>query len=242
VLRAGAVAALLLLPWYLWAAVWIKAPGNLLSQNLHMERAGGGLSLLFEIRFLNLLRTLIPHAFSTVPTVTASTFFCNSFFTLPGMMGLVLVPFFGASLGKQGRALLAATMGLPSLLIVAAVIGDSHGGLAPFGPWLFVPAAMSMSCGVLAALPPWARITGGLACLLEQALVVWLAIYVPHKGPFLPDDLRAPTRLFGLIALQVAAALVVIAISWPRIRRLETRLAGEPRAIRAPEQERDLAA
>jgi hypothetical protein len=75
VLRAGAVAAVLLLPWYVWATIWIKAPGNLLSQNLQLERAGGSLSLLFEFRFLNLLRTLIPHAFSKVPTVSGWAFF-----------------------------------------------------------------------------------------------------------------------------------------------------------------------
>jgi hypothetical protein len=239
VLRAGAVAAVLLLPWYLWGVLWIKAPGNLISQNLDLHRAGGGLSLLLEFRFLNLLRSLVPHAFSNVFTVTGVTFFWNSFFTLPGMLGLVLVPFFGASLGKPGRALIAATMGLVPLLIVAVLIGSSHWGLAPFGPWLFIPAAMGMVCGVLAALPPWARIAGGLAGLMEQALIVWFAIYLPHHAPFPAGDLKAPLRLGALIAVQVAAAIMVIVVSWPRVQRLATRFAA--RAICAPKEQCSLA-
>jgi hypothetical protein len=158
------------------------------------------------------------------------------------MMGLVFVPFFGASLAKQGRVLLAATMCLPPLLIVAAIMGDSHGGLAAFGPWLFVPVAMGMGCGVLTALPPWARIAGGLACFLEQALVVWLAIYMPHHGPFPAGHLMAPLRLFGLIALQAVAAVIIIVASRPRTRSFATRFAGQPRAIRPPEQAPDLTA
>ncbi len=237
VLRAGTVAAVLLLPWYLWAAVWIKAAGNLISQNLELRRAGGGLSLLLEFRLLNLLRSLVPHAFSNVPRVNAETFFCNSFFTLPGMMGLVLVPFFGASLSKPGRALIATTMGLVPLLIVAVLIGSTHHGLAPFGPWLFIPAAMGMVCGVLAALPPWARIAGGLASLLEQALDHLARNLFASPRRFPADGLKAPLRLAGLIALQAVAAIMVIVISWPRVQCVATRAASQPRAIRAPRQQ-----
>jgi hypothetical protein len=157
------------------------------------------------------------------------------------MLGLVLVPFFGASLGKPGRALIAATMGLVPLLIVAVLIGSSHGGLAPFGPWLFIPAAMGMVCGVLAALPPWARIAGSLAALMEQALIIWLAVYLPHHAPFPAGDLKAPLRMAGLIALQAAAAIMVIVISWPRVQRLATRFAAQPRAIRAPKEQCSMA-
>ena len=150
---SGLIAAALLLPWELWTHLWLRTPSNLISQNISQSLSKGYFTAA-GIRVVNMLRTVIPHLVGSGSTLDFRTLARNAFFTLPGMLGLVLLPFFGASLAQRRNVLITMTMGLVPLLMTGIVFGDSHGGLAPFGPFLFIPIAATLSAGVLASLSP----------------------------------------------------------------------------------------
>lgn len=209
---AATLGLILVLPWHVWAARWIGDSGNLVSQNIY-QGAEQGWTHICGVRAINILKTLIPHNVATAAVPTARMFFLNSFFTLPGMLGLVLVPVFGAALRDRSRALASLVIGLGSVLITAITFGQSMGGLAPFGPYLFVPIAMAFACTVLVSIPaPW-RLALSLAAVSEQLVVLWYGCYWKHwqtSSPHVPSEVM---HVVGLLALQGLALLLIALVS-----------------------------
>jgi hypothetical protein len=209
VARAIGLAAALLAPWYTWVILRLGAPDELSWQTV-LRQTGDTWSGELGVRLMNVLRTLFPDFSVSGPS--ARTFCQNALYTLAGMLGLGLLPFFAASLARRDSVRVGLAIGLVPLLVAGILIGGNHTGLAPLGPWLFVPVAAAFACAALASLS-WQLCLGvSLACLIEQALIIWLGAYVPHHGLFLADDWHAPMRLMGLIGLQLAAAVVTISV------------------------------
>ena len=209
VARAIGLAAALLVPWYTWVILRLGGPDDLLWQTL-LWQTGDTWSGELGVRLMNVLRTLLPDFSASGPSTR--TFCQNALYTLAGMLGLGLLPFFAASLARRDSVRIGLAVGLVPLLVAAIVMGGNHTGLAPFGPWLFVPVAAAFACAVLASLSWQLCLSVSLACLMEQALIIWVGAYVPNHSPFLADDWHAPIRLMGLIGLQLAAAVVTISV------------------------------
>lgn len=208
---AGLFAAVLLVPWNLWAIVWLRTPGNLISQNIGQSLDQGYFTAA-NIRMMNVLRTVIPHLVCPDPWLNPVNLARDAFFTLPGMLGLVLVPFFAASLAQRRHALITLTMGLVPLLMTGVVMGESHGGLAPFGPFLFIPIAATLSAGMLVSLSRWELLGVTLACLAEQAVVIWLSAYGPHWQLVSIKDPLTLLRLIALFAVEGSLAGLLILV------------------------------
>jgi hypothetical protein len=213
--KAGSVMAALLLPWCACQLTWRDSPLNLLLPNLYAYREW---SLKVDVRVVNVFKTLFPQFAGASLSVQA--LLDNALRTLPGMLGLGLVPFFAVSLGRPGARRIALAIGLMPLLYASFISEGGQGGLALVGPWLFIPIAIGLSCAVLSSLPRWACLAVGLTCIVEQALVTWLAAYASHSGPFPTGDWHAPARLIALVGLQLLAAAITTSVclrrySWP---------------------------
>jgi hypothetical protein len=84
--------------------------------------------------------------------------------------------------------------------------------LAPSSALLFLPAAMGLSSAILTARRRWVFPAVTLACLLAQALPIWLVAFLPNRTGFQAGDWHVPTRLLGLIGLQVLAVAISVSI------------------------------
>ncbi len=220
VARATGLAAALLVPWHTWVILRLGAPGDLFWQTF-FRQTGDTWWAELGVRLMNVLRTLFPD-FSAIG-LSAPTFCQNALYTLGGMLGLGLLPFFAASLARRDSVRVCLAIGVVPLLVAGILVGGNHTGLAQFGPWLFVPVAAALGCAVLTSLS-WQLCLGvSLACLAEQALIIWVGAYIRHRGLFPADDWHAPTRLIGLIGLQLAAAVVTISVCLRENRRFGVR-------------------
>jgi len=210
---AAALGAALLAPWYLWTTRHIHDSGNLITQNIY-QNAGQGWWRIISIRIDNVMRTLFPTHFAQSDGLTPKALFLNVFFTIPGMMGIVLVPFFGASLYRRDRALLAVMAGLGATVITAVTFGQNQAGLAPFGPFIFVPIAVAYAAAMLVLLPRSAIIAVLTLAFGEQMLVLWYAIVWPQwatTGEHAPGEIR---RFSALVLVQLAMFALMLRESW----------------------------
>jgi hypothetical protein len=207
----GVVAALALLPWHLWSIWWIQSPGNLLSQNLSQNVAETWEDAAC-LRLGNLMRTVIPHMVGAAPVITKQLLLLQCFFTLPGMLGLVLVPVFGAAMSHRRNVIITATMGAVPLIITVLCLGIFAGGVAPFGAFLFVPIAMCIVCSFLDEASSGVRVGMSIAYFAEEALMTYAAIYT-HWNELTVHSRTAGVRLVSLVVLQglLAAAGIIIA-------------------------------
>lgn len=219
VVGAGVVAAILtaalLVPWHWWTTRWIGDAGNLISQNIG-QGAELGWGHVVGARFINMLRTLAPHAIGTNDVPTPRMVFSTSFFTLPGMLGLVMVPLFAAALYDRRFALATVTIVMLSILATTVALGGSHGGLAPWGPFLFIPVAMAMASCVLVRLPRWLQCAVLVLAVAEQAAVLWFGCVLPHIPPFAALVQRDAIRFVVLAVFPLATAIAMTILTLRR--------------------------
>ncbi len=210
---ASILGVALLVPWHLWTTRYIHDSGNLITQNIFQNSSEGWWRIM-SIRIDNTLRTIFPTSFSQSDGLTPKALFLSAFFTLPGIMGIILVPFFGAALYRRDRALLAALAGLGSILITAVTFGQNQAGLAPFGPFIFVPLAVAFAAAMLVRLARPAIVAVLAFAFAEQLLVTWYAIVWPQwsaTSAHTPGDVR---RFSALVLVQVMMFAVMIRESW----------------------------
>jgi hypothetical protein len=99
---------------------------------------------------------------------------------------------------------------------------------APSSSWLFLPVAVGVGCAFLTARPRWVFPAVSLACLFAQALPIWWVAFLPNRTGFQAGDWHVPTRLLGLVGLQLLAAVMSVSICLrgnrgPRRRRRRNR-------------------
>jgi hypothetical protein len=90
--------------------------------------------------------------------------------------------------------------------------------LTPARLWLFLPVAIGVGCASLTNRPRWVFPAIILACLIAQAIPIWLVAFLPNRIGFQAGDWRLPTRLVGLISLQLLAAVISSSICRGRNR------------------------
>jgi hypothetical protein len=97
------------------------------------------------------------------------------------MMGIFFLPFFCTGFATPRGFLAIFTLGVLPTLITAALMGNIVDcGVAPFGPYLFVPIGIALGCGTLAAWSRWWRGAAVVLLVAEQGVVFWIAAYAPH--------------------------------------------------------------
>jgi hypothetical protein len=199
----------LLVPWHLWTIGHIRDSGNLITQNIY-QNSGDGWWRILSIRLDNILRTVFPTHFAQSDGLTPKSLYLNAFFSIPGMMGIILVPFFGAALHRRDRALMAALAGLGATAITAVTFGQNQAGLAPFGPFIFVPIAVAYAAAMLVRISRPAMVAVLVLAFAEQMLVTWYAIVWPQwsaTGEHAPGDIR---RFSALVLVQLAMFVVML--------------------------------
>jgi hypothetical protein len=90
--------------------------------------------------------------------------------------------------------------------------------LVPSKYWLFLPVAVGLGSGLLTARRRWVFEAVNLACQIAQAVPIWLVAFLPNQTGFQAGDWHVPTRLFGLIGLQLMVAVMSLSICVRRYR------------------------
>jgi hypothetical protein len=106
-------------------------------------------------------------------------------------------------------------LSLQAPLLAGTIMGTD---LAPSSLWLFLPV-VGVGCALLTARPRWVFPAVSLACLIAQAVPIWLVAFLPNRTGFQAGDWHLPTRLLGLIGLQLLAAAMSVSICVRRDRR-----------------------
>jgi hypothetical protein len=102
---------------------------------------------------------------------------------------------------------------------------------APFSPWLLLPVGVGVGCAFLTALPRWVFPAVTLACLIAQAVPIWLLAFLPNLTRSQAGDWHVPTRLLGLISLQLLSAAMSVSICVRRNRGTRRRARRNRRVI-----------
>lgn len=221
---ATALGLVLLIPWRQWTTGYIHDSGNLITQNIFQNTSKGWWTIL-SIRIDNILRTVFPVHLAQSNGLSPNSLYLNAFFTLPGMVGVVLVPFFGAALYRRDRALLATLAGLGATVITAVTFGQVQAGLAPFGPFAFVPIAMALATTMLVRNSRPVVLTVLVLAFAEQMLVTWYAIIWPKWSEFATHT-PAELRRFCALAL-VQGALFAFMLKEACRGELERQIVGK---------------
>jgi hypothetical protein len=108
-----------------------------------------------------------------------------------------------------------AGISLQTLMSAGAI---TAGNFAPARLGLFVPVVVGVGSAFLTVRPRWVFPAIILACLIAQAVPVWLVTFLADHSGLQAGDWRLPTRLVGLTGLQLLAAAMSLSVCMGRKR------------------------